>query len=131
MLLIPGLGLGISLAIDPDHIGTGLLITFLITLVYWRITQPIANRISREASPPTPELQTSSRLSTGQLRQLLIAQGRSLSICQECGLEEPDIMNVHHIIPISEGGTNNASNLIVLCPNCHTRAHKEIREHQK
>ncbi|MBP2198913.1 HNH endonuclease signature motif containing protein [Pantoea cypripedii] len=30
---------------------------------------------------------------------------------------------VHHIIPLSEGGADEASNLIVLCPNDHRKAH--------
>lgn len=30
---------------------------------------------------------------------------------------------MHHIIPVSEGGTNDESNLVLLCPNCHKLAH--------
>ena len=29
----------------------------------------------------------------------------------------------HHIVPVSEGGTNNEENLVLLCPNCHKMAH--------
>lgn len=29
---------------------------------------------------------------------------------------------LHHIIPISEGGSNEMENLILLCPNCHKEA---------
>lgn len=29
----------------------------------------------------------------------------------------------HHITPVKDGGTNDLSNLIVLCPNCHKKAH--------
>lgn len=28
----------------------------------------------------------------------------------------------HHIIPVAEGGTNDSSNVILLCPNCHCLA---------
>ncbi len=30
---------------------------------------------------------------------------------------------MHHIKPVSEGGTNDEKNLILLCPNCHKMAH--------
>jgi len=42
--------------------------------------------------------------------------------CQLCGLNEPNILVVHH----KDGNRlNNAdSNLLVLCPNCHARIHQ-------
>jgi ribosomal protein S27AE len=37
--------------------------------------------------------------------------------CQVCGKEYSG--QVHHIIPRSQGGTNELSNLITLCGKCH------------
>ncbi|MCX7596799.1 MAG: HNH endonuclease [Fischerella sp.] len=37
--------------------------------------------------------------------------------CQVCGKEYSG--QVHHIIPKSKGGTNDLSNLILLCGRCH------------
>lgn len=34
-------------------------------------------------------------------------------------------MEIHHIDEISKGGRTSFENLIVLCPNCHTRVHHE------
>lgn len=34
-------------------------------------------------------------------------------------------MQVHHIVPLSDGGDDTISNLIVLCSRCHTDVHKE------
>lgn len=31
-----------------------------------------------------------------------------------------------HILPISQGGTHDASNLMSLCQSCHTRIHHEL-----
>jgi 5-methylcytosine-specific restriction endonuclease McrA len=33
---------------------------------------------------------------------------------------------VHHIIPLSKGGTNNPSNLICLCNFCHDKRHRHL-----
>ena len=38
-------------------------------------------------------------------------------------------LNVHHIVPVSEGGGDEPSNLVTLCVNCHLRRHgKEKHE---
>ena len=37
--------------------------------------------------------------------------------CQVCGKEHSG--QVHHVIPRSQGGTNDLSNLITLCGRCH------------
>ncbi len=43
--------------------------------------------------------------------------GHSCSVCKAPWLE------THHIEELGEGGKTEYSNLIVLCPNCHTRVH--------
>lgn len=30
---------------------------------------------------------------------------------------------LHHVIPLSMGGTNNISNIVVLCDECHSKIH--------
>ena len=40
--------------------------------------------------------------------------------CSRCGYNEfRDALDIHHIIPKSEGGGNNFYNLQILCSNCH------------
>jgi hypothetical protein len=39
--------------------------------------------------------------------------------CTSCGATEA--LNVHHIIPRREGGTDDLDNLIVLCRKCHSK----------
>ena len=48
-------------------------------------------------------------------------------LCEQClkkgryvAVEE-----VHHILPLSEGGTNEESNLMSLCRSCHEKIHRE------
>lgn len=41
--------------------------------------------------------------------------------CEECGEDGP--LHVHHIIPISKGGSNEIKNLKLLCYKCHLSQH--------
>jgi len=33
-------------------------------------------------------------------------------------------LNIHHIVEVSKGGGNESSNLLCLCPNCHSLYHQ-------
>lgn len=47
--------------------------------------------------------------------------------CQECGgLGGPNgshELHAHHIVPLSEGGSNDLDNLVTLCAGCHSETH--------
>jgi len=46
-------------------------------------------------------------------------------LCEEClrhGVYTPT-EQVHHILPLSEGGTHDESNLMSLCASCHAKIH--------
>lgn len=43
--------------------------------------------------------------------------------CEKCGNENYNILQIHHILERSKGGTDELSNLLVLCPNCHMTEH--------
>lgn len=38
---------------------------------------------------------------------------------------------VHHIIPVSQGGDDNPNNLTTLCHSCHCKRHKSLRSDNK
>ena len=42
----------------------------------------------------------------------------------ECGAE------VHHIIPVEEGGTDDPRNLITLCHKCHKERHEKLKQYK-
>ena len=45
--------------------------------------------------------------------------------CVRCGAAESEDapLEVHHIVPLSSGGTNELENLVTLCAACHKQAH--------
>lgn len=44
--------------------------------------------------------------------------------CQKCGSTVN--LQVHHIKPLSRGGSNKRLNLITLCSGCHAKQHKHL-----
>lgn len=56
---------------------------------------------------------------------------RANGYCEECGHEAPFIrasngtpyLEVHHILPLAQGGDDTVENAQALCPNCHRKAH--------
>lgn len=46
-------------------------------------------------------------------------------ICLRNGRLTP-VEEVHHILPISKGGTHAKDNLMSLCQSCHTKLHHEL-----
>jgi hypothetical protein len=46
--------------------------------------------------------------------------------CGNCGATEN--LHVHHIVPLSKGGSNSLSNLRTLCKNCHQKLHPHMRD---
>lgn len=43
--------------------------------------------------------------------------------CQVCSLDVIEMLEIHHLYPLSEGGGNEWDNLTVLCPTCHKAIH--------
>ena len=57
---------------------------------------------------------------------------KSHPLCEAClGLGKASVATlVHHRKPLSEGGTNEDSNLQSLCVSCHERIHQRIKTFQ-
>lgn len=41
--------------------------------------------------------------------------------CVNCG--KSNDLHLHHIVPLAIGGTNNISNIVILCSECHGKIH--------
>ena len=56
---------------------------------------------------------------------------RANGICERCkkpapffrDIDDSPYLEVHHILPLAEGGDDTVENAIALCPNCHRHAH--------
>src|SRR5699024_7268628 len=52
--------------------------------------------------------------------------------CEICGFDFLPVIQIHHIKPIKDGGSDNLTNLSFLCPTCHSMVHsmatKKIEE---
>lgn len=56
---------------------------------------------------------------------------RDMFTCQYCGKSAPEvILEVDHVIPIAEGGTNDAFNLITSCRDCNRGKGKKLLSDQ-
>lgn len=43
--------------------------------------------------------------------------------CEICGFDYKPVLQIHHIVPVSEFGNNQRDNIICVCPNCHKTLH--------
>ena len=92
-------------------------------------------RIRGAANPfdPAQETYFESRLGqkmkeslTGRIKGLRLwwNQDKKCPNCQE-KITKDTGWHVHHILPKSEGGKDNISNLVLLHPNCHRQIHSQ------
>jgi len=51
--------------------------------------------------------------------------GLSWKSCAVCGWREAH-RDIHHIVPLNEGGPDTVENKIPLCPNCHRMTHRGL-----
>ena len=55
-----------------------------------------------------------------KIKKTLISE---IGKCEICGFDYKPILQIHHIVPISEYGNNQQDNIICVCPNCHKTLH--------
>lgn len=64
-----------------------------------------------------------------RIRDKYVAEHPFCEICFENGIIVP-VDEVHHILPLSEGGNHNSENLISLCKSCHAKIHAGRGDYQ-
>jgi len=55
-----------------------------------------------------------------KIRNLYVSKHPLCEKCLEHGFHVP-VDEVHHILPLDEGGTHAEDNLVSLCQSCHTK----------
>lgn len=54
---------------------------------------------------------------------------RDNGLCQYCGEQiELNKCHIHHVLELSQGGTNHPSNLKTLCKKCHKNRHPFMKD---
>ena len=119
--LILGIWLGLSLIvlqnIETPASGTVACLTPVATLVAAVIIVNLITRPARQSAPPPyPENWDALRA------QALSRDGYR---CGNCGATSK--LHVHHIVPLSRGGTNVLGNLRTLCDSCHKLLHPHMQ----
>lgn len=83
-----------------------------------------------QAEKSNPQRQERSRFDyvrDPRIRELVLVRANGL--CEHCGqpgfpMENGSIyLETHHVVPLCEGGPDNVSNVVAICPNDHRRAH--------
>ncbi|MDA0313275.1 MAG: HNH endonuclease signature motif containing protein [Gemmatimonadetes bacterium] len=85
--------------------------------------QPRGNHTPRRVSGTS----TSFERSPSVVRFVLDAAN---GVCDLCGLPAPFLrgdgepfLEVHHVLPLGDGGPDTVENAVALCPNCHRKCH--------
>lgn len=94
-------------------------------------TDPLAELRNRAYQISSEEVDVAEREMIVRNRDAVIrsyALERSSGVCEACDEPAPfetrngrPYLEVHHIVPVSEGGPDNPTNVAGVCPNCHAR----------
>ena len=85
--------------------------------------------VALRSSPDTPSsaIQLLKNVRSKKLKNQARHIKRSLveqkGSCFICGFDYKPVLQTHHILPISQLGTNDPDNIICVCPNCHKMIH--------
>ena len=60
-----------------------------------------------------------------RIRNRYVAEHPLCEMCLEQGKLTP-VDEVHHVLPVSKGGTHARGNLMALCRSCHNKIHHEL-----
>lgn len=89
-------------------------------------------------APEKKEIITTAYKRSARIKKLVLA--RAHKRCELCNKASPFIdmkgspyFEMHHLIPLSEGGLDTVDNVVCLCPNCHRELHfgKKSKRYRK
>jgi len=98
------------------------LVVFLIVLLVLIIKK---NKAKRKRPRHSSGIQSNENLLVNWDEIKAQVKARDGNKCSKCGSTRN--LHIHHIISVSKGGTNDISNLQIVCKNCHKLLHPRMR----
>ena len=83
-----------------------------------------------DATPPT-KMSVTTEIFNRNPDVVAEALLRAAGVCEDCKKQAPFLrrrnnqpyLEVHHTLPLAQGGLDVIENVLALCPNCHRKAH--------
>lgn len=100
------------------------------TVDRWRASGETAQSPSNDAAPPRrySPTEVSAFVRAAAVKDAVLE--RAAGKCECCGEAAPFMradgspyLEVHHVVPLSQGGEDGTGNAVALCPNCHRKLH--------
>jgi len=100
------------------------------------LDQRVASLLQRErlpvpngsTSPQTVSMAGTQFVRDPRVKAYVLQQAHGR--CEACGVRAPfksqlgiDYLEVHHVKPLADGGSDRVSNAVAVCPNCHRAFH--------
>jgi 5-methylcytosine-specific restriction protein A len=91
---------------------------------YCDLHEPVIDEQTRDARNPYRKAYKSEEYARNRRLKFDRSGGR----CELCKVEcQPGDWQCDHVVPLSKGGTNDLSNLRILCTSCHQRVTRASR----
>jgi 5-methylcytosine-specific restriction protein A len=71
-----------------------------------------------------PAKQQQRQRKNRDINKILYEKLKAKKKCAKCN--KKGMVEIHHIVPVSHGGSNEEENLIALCKKCHLKADEEL-----
>lgn len=100
------------------------------TVDRWRASHESTQTPSNDAAPPRrySPTEVSAFVRAAAVKNAVLE--RAAGKCECCGESAPFVradgtpyLEVHHLVPLSQGGEDTTGNAVALCPNCHRKLH--------
>lgn len=90
--------------------------------------QPYRVELAGETQPEAVLTEVQRFVRSGSVRERVLAL--ALGRCEACdkpapfyGTDDQPFLEVHHVRPLAQQGSDTVRNAVALCPNCHREAH--------
>ena len=117
--------IGLLYFLGEGDLGEGFSFLFFILLFFGAtsVVLKVIDKVPKTTSKPNYNYSASYPSNWNELREE--AKKHDGYKCGNCG--STTNLHVHHIVPLSKGGSNQLSNLRTLCEDCHKKLHPHMK----